>query len=54
MGYLSRTAELTVEQATQLLSTVDGVAVRAVEQIGFTNDVFQVITERCKASTFSS
>ena len=44
MGYLSRTAELTVEQATRLLCKVKGVAVRSVQQIGFTNDVFRVTT----------
>ena len=45
MGYLSRTAELTVEQATRLLcKKVEGVAVRSIQQIGFTNDVFRVTT----------
>lgn len=44
MGYKSRKAEFTIEQATQLLSRGDGIVVNDMQQIGFTNDVFRVET----------
>jgi hypothetical protein len=45
MAYKGRTAELTAEQATRLLSCLVDATVTDVRQTAFTNDVFRIATE---------